>query len=519
MNRRTVSRVNAIRAAVAIGVLATLPSCTAGEQVSGGAATGGGRLASLSVAPLALTPSFSPDIHDYVVRCAATTNTLQLSWTTTGGANVSLVTPTESDGSSAQSTTVSYGTSARDATVRLAEDQAAVLRADVDGRSSEYWIRCLPHDFPAITVTENTNAGRPADGFYLLSTAVVASTDGSFAMVLDIHGTPVWYRRAEKPVINLDLIAPNVLSYTVNAVPAGFGTDPSATYELHDLATAKTTYVQAVGSPTDVHEFRALASGDHLVQSYALINGIDLTGLLQFGADSTVADCVLQEIDRSGALVWTWRASDHIDIVRESTYPQKSFAQGQAVVDAIHCNSEDEASNGDLLVSARNLDAVFLISKATGKVIWKLGGAAYSRDGAQVLRLTGDPGFFRQHDARFVSSGAITLFDDETGQMAPARAVAFAIDLAAGTATPAWQRTGSATSVVAMGSARLQADGHVVVGWGGPTSGSAALTEFDDAGHDLLDIAFPSGSMSYRAIKVPLGSLDLGFLRRSVGTP
>jgi hypothetical protein len=40
---------------------------------------GGGRLASLSVAPLKLTPSFSPDIHDYVVRCAANTNTVQLS--------------------------------------------------------------------------------------------------------------------------------------------------------------------------------------------------------------------------------------------------------------------------------------------------------------------------------------------------------------------------------------------------------------------------------------------------------
>jgi hypothetical protein len=498
-------------------MVATVPSCTAGEQAGSAAVSGGGRLASLSVAPLALTPSFSPDIHDYIVRCAANTNTLQISWTTAGGANVSLVTPMESDGSPAQSTTVSYGSSPQDVTVRLAEDQAAVVRSDADARSSEYWIRCLPHDFPAITVTENTNAGRAGDGLFLLGTAVVALEDGSFAMALDIHGTPVWYRRSEKPVVNLDLVAPNVVSCTVNAVTAGFVTDPSATYEIRDLATGLTTYVQAVGTPTDVHELRTLANGNHLVQSATLISGIDLTGLQQFGADSTVVDWVLQEIDISGALVWTWRASDHIDVVRESTYPQKSFAQGQTVVDAFHFNSEDEAPNGDLLVSARNLDAVFLISKASGKIAWKLGGTAYNRDGAQLLRLQGDPGFFRQHDARFVSKDAITLFDNESGTMVPARAVAFSIDLAGGTATPTWQRTGPAPSG-AMGSARLQTDGHVVVGWGGPMNGSTALTEFDDAGHDLLEIAFPSGSMSYRAIKVPLGSLDLGIMRRAVGT-
>jgi hypothetical protein len=517
MNGRTVSRVNDVRAILAIGILATLPSCTTTEP-SPPAMSGGGPLASLSVAPLVLTPSFSPDIHDYLVRCATGTNTLQLSWTT-GGASVSLVTPTEPDGSdgSAPQSMASYGSSAQDVAVRLAEDQAAVLRVDADAQSSDYWIRCLPHDFPAITVTENTTAGLASAGLYLLGTTIVAAGDGSFAMVLDVHGTPVWYRRAAQPVINLDLVAPNALSYTVNTVPSGFGTDPNARYELHDLAAARTTYVQAVGTPTDVHELRTLANGNHLVQSYAFLDGVDLTGLLQFGPNSTVADCVLQELDNAGAVVWTWRGSDHIDIVRESTVPLASTVNGQTVVDPIHCNSEDEAPNGDLLVSARNIDAVFLISKATGKIVWKLGGAAYSRDGAQLLRLQGDSGFFRQHDARFVSNDTITLFDDESGQTAPARAVAFSIDLAGGTATPIWQRTGPATSG-AMGSVRLQADGHVVVGWGAPETGHTTLTEFDEAGHDVLDVAFPSGETSYRAIKTPLESMDLGILRRAVGT-
>jgi len=505
-------------------------------------------LASLSVSPLPLSPSFSPEIHDYAVRCAAGVNTLELSWAAAGGASVSLVTPARADGSSprlataldgsaqsarpasgsllrdagvldgsrSRSETVSYGSSARGVAVELAEDQAAVLRVDGAPPVDEYWIRCLPHDFPTILVTENADAGALGEGYFLFGTAVEPPGDGSFAMVLDTHGTPVWYLRAAQTVFNLDLVAPNVISFMVNTAPAGFGTDPNASYELRDLASGNRTYVKAVGTPTDLHEFRTLSNGDHLVQAYDIVRGVDLTGLQKFGPGSTVADCILQELDGAGAVVWSWRASDHIDIVRESTIPQAPVLDGETVVDPIHLNSEDEAENGDLLVSARHLDAVFLVSKATGKIVWKLGGTAYSRDGAQLLRLQGDTGFFRQHDARFLSKDTITLFDDESLISAPARAVAYSIDLASGTATRIWQDVGPASSI-AMGSARVLADGHVVAGWGLPASGHVAVTEFDGTGHDLFEIAFPSGEPSYRGVKVPAGSFDVDVLRRSVG--
>ncbi len=409
--------------------------------------------------------------------------------------------------------TVSYGSSAKDVTVELAEDQAATLR--VDG-AAEYWIRCLPHDFPTILVTEKADAGARGDGFYLLGTAITPPGSASFAMVLDVHGTPVWYLRAAQTVFDVDLAAPNVISFLTAAAPSGFGTDPNARWELRDLASGRSTYVKAVEGPTDLHEFRILANGDYLVQSYDLVGGVDLTGLQKFGPDSTVADCVLQELDRSGALVWTWRAGDHIDMVRESTIPESAAVNGQTVVDPIHVNSVDEAANGDLLVSARHLDAVFLVSKQTGKIVWKLGGAAYSRDGAQLLQLKGDTGFFRQHDARFVSKDTISLFDDESLMAAPARAVAYSIDPTSGTATRVWQDIGP-TSSVAMGSVRVLPNDGVVVGWGLPSSGYGGVTEFDKSGHELFEIGLPSGEPSYRAVKVPPGSFDLDVLRRAVG--
>src|SRR5262249_26371625 len=153
---------------------------------------------------------------------------------------------------------------------------------------------------------------------------------------------------------------------------------------------------------------------------------------------------------------------DHIDPVRESTLPG-----GGAVVDVYHCNSIDVNADGDVLVSARHTDSLFLISKATGQIVWKLGGTAYSQDGAQLIAIQNDPhvAFYRQHDARFRPNGNISLFDDQSGKPGPARGVEYQLDLAAGTAQVVWQYEGSASSA-AMGSFRRYADGTNLVGWG-----------------------------------------------------
>jgi hypothetical protein len=186
------------------------------------------------------------------------------------------------------------------------------------------------------------------------------------------------------------------------------------------------------------------------------------------------------------------------------------------VVDVYHFNSIDEASNGDLLVSARHLDAVFLIDRTTNKVKWKLGGAAYSKDGAQLLHFNQDGGFFRQHDARFLPNGQISLFDDETAKPGPARGVTYSLDFVNAAASVTWQYAGPVTST-AMGSTRVYADGDTVIGWGFPSSGTLAFTEVNAAGHAVLNLSLTQGDRSYRVVKVPTSSLDIGVLRQAAG--
>lgn len=447
------------------GVMALALAAACGDDLPGPPITG------LEVYPLALSPSFSPDIHDYTVRCAAGDNPVKLRVT------------------DAYTTT----TSALD----LTEDQLVDVR-------DQAWIRCLPHDFPAITATPHPDQGAPTPGWYLVD-------NSPFAIVLDAHGTPVWYRRGTD-VYDVDSPAPNTISFMPAARAGNIG------FQLLDLSTGQTREVSAVGVPTDLHELEPLANGGYMVLAYLDRAHVDLTGLGTFGADETISDCEIQEVDPSGALVWTWRASDHVDPVRESLTQIIDGAGVTRVIDVYHCNAIDEGLSGDVLLSLRNASAIYDIDRATGAIRWKLGGTTYNTDGAPHLAVVTDPEttFSQQHDARFVDATHLTLFDDHGGGFAPgvARGVEYELDFANDEARPVWQFFGLEPSQFT-GSFRRFADGHSVIGWGFPKVDPRVLSEVDAAGRDVLDITL--AKHAYRALKVPLDRLDLDAMRATAG--
>jgi arylsulfotransferase ASST len=218
---------------------------------------------------------------------------------------------------------------------------------------------------------------------------------------------------------------------------------------LYHLNTWTTQSITTIGIPLDNHELRLLPNGDFMLMSYPNLTGVDLTGLRNYGFNSTIADCAVQEVDPQGNLVWDWRASNHTDPVRESVAPAGAGTDASPA-DVYHGNSIDVNADGDVLISFRNMSSVFLVSKTTGHVVWKLGGTAYNKDGAQILAIQGDPegAFSLQHDARFQPNGDISLFDDHSGTAVPgvARGVEYALDLSSSTAHVVWQYQGAANT-------------------------------------------------------------------------
>ena len=71
--------------------------------------------------------------------------------------------------------------------------------------------------------------------------------------------------------------------------------------------------------PLDFHELLPLENGHRLLLASPLRAGMDLRRL-GFARNQTIVDCLIEEVNAEGGLVWTWRASDHIDAA-ESLHP------------------------------------------------------------------------------------------------------------------------------------------------------------------------------------------------------
>jgi hypothetical protein len=494
---------------------------------------------------VALVPPFSPGTTDYYVRCPATSNALTVTITPSHGAEGQLIQPTSSASPPSASQQI--------LPISVDANQAIVALAIEGSKLTEYWVRCLGPDFPEMQWVPHSEAGAPTPGYYLVGSFTVPKGESAYAIVLDKNGVPVWYFREDSPktgvgIDNVDTVIDGSISF----MPFPNGPFP---YEIHQLSPLVTTFVNAVA--LDEHEFQVLPNGDYLVLTNPLKMGVDLEGLQvplsdggveTFGANSGIQDCWVLELPPSGGSpVWGWYASNHFDPGKVSTYPtfsdEVSLSDGGAVVDTYHCNSIDvDKGNGNLLVSARNMDSIWYIDKETKDVVWKLGGAASSMDPGTIF-IKADHPFYRQHDARLQpnwslgcteGTGQISVFDDESGMDAAARGALYNVsvtldggiggdcgvsptDAGANGATLVWDFPGQTPSA-ACGSFRILSDGSRTIGWGLTATPGWIFAEVNEAKADLLDFYFthPTNT-SYRAIKVPLSALSLSAMRNTSG--
>jgi hypothetical protein len=463
----------------------------------------------ISVSPQALHPAFSTSTHDYYVKCAAGANALEVTMTAASGSTIALTQPDASAPSSSATMKVDVN-----------ESQAIVVSVATGVATDEYWIRCLPHNFPVLNVAQHPDAGTPTPGYYLLGDFVAATGNGSYAMMLDGNGVPVWYSptKGGHGALNVDSLEPGTVSWVPYLMTADLAPLPSQ-YQIHDLDAGTAATVDSVDASLDMHELQRLPNGNYIVLTAAVLSGVDLTGLKSYGKNESIYECGVQEITPDGQLVWHWSASEHFDPAKDSTWPVTIAVDGGTIIDTYHCNSIDVDADGNLLVSARHMDSIFLISRATGQVIWKMGGSTYSRDDAGFIAVRSDPltAFYRQHDVRLQPNGQVSMYDDHTGIVGGiARAVVYSYSVDAGTASMVWQYKGLSYAL-AMGSFRILADGSRVIGWGVGAAQPFVFSEVDEQGHDLLDIGFDDGEASYRAVKVPASAFDIGLLRRAVG--
>jgi hypothetical protein len=420
-----------------------------------------------------LTPAFAATTYDYVVRCAGHATTKLSS---TGAGRVAV-----GDKSFAEPVSLKLA---------LTANQAVY----VNGGGHAYTIRCLPGDFPRYhSVVEGTPQ---AHGYLVGLAPTTASPRTYYVVAFDNHGVPVWWYDNASDPINAAFYGPDQIGWWLADPSAGFD---EGTYTIRDLngAVKATVGNPSAGTGLDLHDFQVLPNGDYLGIQYVNAT-LDLSS---WGLSTTqpILNCQIVELNPQGQIVWSWSTIAHIDVATENANWHS------AVPDVIHMNSVQELGN-QIIMSARQLDAVYDIDKATGNIIWKLGGTPTPRS-LTVIGNTYPQVFSGQHDARY-KSGMLTVHDNATQETSNSvRALRFQIDTSTHTATVEESVTPALDPGPSQccGSVDKLSTGDWVVYWGQ----SNYVTELTPSGSPVIQINF-AGYVTYRVAVVPTSDEALG---------
>jgi hypothetical protein len=343
--------------------------------------------------------------------------------------------------------------------------------------------------------------GIPAPGYVFLSNFSFSreTENVPLLLVLDNSGRPVRQREVAAP-LNLDfkLQPDGSLTYC----------DGVRFLVLDETLAAVDSFRAGNGCTTDPHELRILPNGRALL----LGRRTRFADMSAYGGrpNAALVDLVIQEVDREGNVWWEWDASEHFDVADATS----DIDLTNSVVDWAHCNAIDIDADGNLLLSSRHLDEVTKIDRATGEVLWRLGGEEcrnnqftflddFLVEGGDTLFF----GFSHQHGVRRLASGHILLFDN--GNLKPdkfSRAVEYELDEAAFTAKRVWEYRASPDVYSSeMGFAERLSNGNTLIGWGGNEEGRA-VTEVGADGTKLFELRFPEDIVSYRAFRFVFGS-------------
>ncbi|MEO7218404.1 MAG: aryl-sulfate sulfotransferase, partial [Gemmatimonadaceae bacterium] len=256
--------------------------------------------------------------------------------------------------------------------------------------------------------------------------------------------------------------------------------------------------ITATGSPyTDGHELQVVSDANgHRIADY--LSGYDIRSVDQTAYGGGPADQLaghqLLRINAAGTvdtLIQGWGYWTHDDKVDPPTADQS--------ID--HPNSISFDVDGGVIVSYRNLGAVIKINPQTRAVLWQMGGTR------NQFSFINDPlnGFGGQHDVQVLPNGHFIVFDNGvTHTPQSTRAVEYAVDESARTATMVWQYAPSPSLFNEFtGSVQRLSNGNTVIAW----TNAGLIDEVSSNGTliDRMQIYNSPGvanTSEYRAIRI-----------------
>lgn len=365
--------------------------------------------------------------------------------------------------------------------------------------------RPVPNAVPAYEFIRYDTASH---GYYLtapfkLGSAIADAGIPKPAMVLDADGYLLWY---------MPVYAQNLLDFKYHPARQQYSfikyksVDDIAFMLMDEDFQLLDSFTTTNGITPDLHEFN-ITAGETYLLSGVRDSVMDLSAHTFNGmpgsSQTNAIGFVAQEFDADHQLLFQWNSNDHI-------HPTEAYGQygySPANFDYGHGNAIVEDLDGGLLLSFRNLNAVYKINRVTGQVEWRLGGKSSS------FAFPNDPGFSAQHDIKRLPNGNVTLFDNANMAAFPkiSRAVEYSLDTVNWVATRVWEyRYAPGFLSAAMGSHQTTGDRLHLVNYGLNFRPNPSFVLTDDEGNLLSELFFRDSFVSYRSFifDLPLDQVE-----------
>ena len=341
----------------------------------------------------------------------------------------------------------------------------------------------LPADLPRYTAS----GADPSPGYVVFAA-------GAYGLVIDNSGRVVWYRRFPNgPGLNF-IAQPNG---HYSARPPNDATELGHWVEVDPLGTVTRTLGCGRGLRPRLHDLIVERSGSYWV----LCDETRTMDLTRAGgvAGASVTGTVVQHISPSGPVLFDWSSFDHFAITDVDLAERRG-----PVVNWTHGNAIDFDSDGNLLVSFRNLSEVTKIDALTGDVLWGLGGRRNDFNFVDAPT----PSFAGQHSARAYAPGGLMLLDN-LGDPAQSRVERYTINERTRTARLMESYGTPGVTTLIGGSVQVLPGGRTLVSFG--TAGR--VEEYDADGRIVWRIDGNAGYV-FRAQRIrSLYSPGLGLTR------
>lgn len=306
--------------------------------------------------------------------------------------------------------------------------------------------------------------------------------------VIDEEGIPLYYKLVDGGVRNFLPLTDSTYAYYSN--------HPVKYVRLDSQLRIIDTIQLEGGYAVDFHHIEQLDNGN-LILLGKDPRLVDMSQVVEGGKENaTVQGAIIQELDAAMNVIYEWKSLDHISVTDAAPCMVSLHSQ---VIDYIHINSVHSDSDTTWIVSARNMNQVLRIHKATGEAIWRLGGI-----GNEFQFLDDPDGFSAQHSVYLSPSGKLSMFDN--GNCKPileSRGLVYSINTIAKTVEIEYEfNHDPAIFSRVMGNFWNPGNGESIVGWGKGTS-NLLLSLFYGA-DPILDITFPVGDPAYSYAVRPL---------------